>query len=62
MTEGGHDFLSDLNDPATLAASLTAQTLKGLPLAQALLGDQRLKGAQTRTWHVSCQSSSITAR
>ena len=24
MTEGGHDFLSDLNDPATLAAGLTA--------------------------------------
>jgi hypothetical protein len=44
MADGGHDFLSDLNDPASLAAGLTAQTLKGLPLAQALPGDQRPLG------------------
>ena len=44
MTDGGHDFLSDLNDPATLGPGLTAQTLKGLPLTQAFLGDQRPLG------------------
>ena len=38
--DGGHDLLSHLNDPAALAASLTTQALKGLPLAHALLSDQ----------------------
>ena len=40
MTDGGHDIGGHLHDPATLAASLTAQTLKRLPLAQALPGHQ----------------------
>jgi hypothetical protein len=44
MADGGHDFLSDLNDPATLAAGLTTQALKGLPLTQAFLGHQRPLG------------------
>src|SRR5512132_2626663 len=44
MRDGGHDFLSDLKDPASLAAGLAAQALKRLPLAQALLGDQRPLG------------------
>src|SRR5215213_3497425 len=44
MADGGHDFLSDLNDPASLAAGLTTQALKGLPLAHTLLGDQRALG------------------
>lgn len=42
--EGGHDLGGHLDHPAALAAGLTAQALKRLPLAQAFLGDQRPLG------------------
>ena len=40
ITDGGQDFGGHLNDPAALAAGLTPQALKRLPLGQAFPGDQ----------------------
>jgi hypothetical protein len=41
VVDDGQDFGGHLNHPATLAAGLTTQTLKRLPLTQTFPGNQR---------------------